>query len=304
MNTICTEQNSDLQLDRLAAQRALYAQAKTIFGWHAFLSTVVAGALIFATLFFDWLKPYALCWGFALTALDILAITPWQKKLREKAALIQESFDCDVLGLPWQTIKGKPADHETVVEYAKRYREVEPSFDSLRNWYSTDACGIPLFLGRVVCQRANAVWDGKQRRIYARYLIGAVVVLTLLLLLLGIVRGMHVAELFSRAIAPLNAGIWMTLRQIMENHEAAGRLDKLKEHAGNLWKHAIDGATEGELATECRSLQSELFDHRKRTVSVFDWLYWRLRRAHEQQMQETAVQLVSELRAARGDTAD
>jgi hypothetical protein len=178
---------------------------------------------------------------------------------------------------------------------------VEASFDSLRNWYSTESCGIPLFLGRVVCQRANAVWDGKQRRIYARYLIGAVVVLALVLLLLGIVRDMHVAELFSRAIAPLSAGIWVTLRQIMENHEAAGRLDKLKDHAGILWQRALSGATEGELAAECRSLQSELFDHRKRTAPVFDWLYWRLRPAHELQMQETTVQLVSELKAARAD---
>ena len=105
MNSICTDQNAERQLDRLAAQRALYTKAKTIFAWHALLSTVVAAGLSAWALFCSEVKPYAAAWGVTLAGLDIFWLTPWQKKLRETAATIQESFDCEVLGMPWQPLK-------------------------------------------------------------------------------------------------------------------------------------------------------------------------------------------------------
>lgn len=301
-NSICAEQNNDLQLERLAAQRALYSQAKGIFAWHAILSTIVAGALSATALFIPSVKPYAVVWGSALAVLDTTWLTPWQKRLREAAALIQESFDCDVLGLPWQQIKvGKQIDHETVVEWANRYRRTEPSFASLRNWYPTAVCRVPLFLARVVCQRANPWWESKQRRTYAFVLIAGVVALLIVLLLIGVARSVSLPDLLLTTVVPLMAGLTFALRQYKENIDAAMRLEKLKDEAGNLWKQARGGASQQELATACRALQDELFDHRKRNVPVFDCMYRRLRSAHEEQMQDSAEQLVSELESARAN---
>jgi hypothetical protein len=301
MNSICTDQNAERQLDRLAAQRALYSKAKRTFAWHAVLSTIAAFGLSLGALFCSGLKPYAVLWGVALAILDILWLTPRQKKLREEAATIQESFDCAVLGLPWQPLKvGKPVDQETVVEHAAVYRRREPSFDSLRDWYPAAVCHMPLFLARVVCQRVNAWWDARQRRRYAFCLIAAVIVLLLAVFAVGLIRHMELADLLLTAVGPLSAGIVLALRQYKENAEAAARLEKLKDHARDLWARAGAGAPESELAAASRVLQDELFDNRKRNVPVFDWIYWLLRFGHEVQMQESAADLVRELEAARG----
>jgi len=301
MQTICTEQNSDLQLDRLAAQRALYAVSKSVFGWHAFLSTVAAGMISGLALFVPQIRPYAALWGGLLPVLDLLWLTPWQKRLRDTAARVQESFDCHVLGLRLQPIKtGKAVEHETITEYANRYRLVEPTFASLRNWYPAEVCSMPLFLARVVCQRINPWWEAKQRRLYAFVLIAAVVTLLLMLTLAGVARSTPLPDLLL-TMAPLMSAIVFALRQHKENSEAADRLEKLKEHADALWIRALAGATEDELMADCRALQDELFDHRKRTVPVFDRLYGRLRPAQEFQMHENAAQRVRELKTARAD---
>lgn len=301
VNMICAEQNSAQQLDRLAAQRALYARSKSVFGWHAFLSTVLAGTLSGVALFVPEVRPYAALWGGALPVLDLLWLTPWQKRLRDTAARVQESFDCSVLGLAWHPIKtGKAVDAETVTEYANRYRQVEPSFASLHNWYPVEVCSMPLFLGRVVCQRINPWWEAKQRRLYAFVLIAAVVMLLLMLTLTGVARSTPLSDLLL-AIAPLMSGIVFALRQYKENSEAADRLEKLKDHADALWARALAGATEEELVADCRALQDELFDHRKRTVPVFDRLYRWLRPAQEFQMCENAEQRVRDLKTARTD---
>src|SRR6187402_1492556 len=113
---------------------------------------------------------------------------------------------------------------------------------------------------------------------------------------------MQIADLLVTSLVPLASGITLALRQYRENVEAAARLDKLKDSARASWTRALGGASESELGTASRQLQDELFDHRKRNVPVFDWLYDRLRLEHEEQMQKSAKQLVDELNASRGPT--
>jgi hypothetical protein len=302
VNSICLEQNTERQLERLAAQRALYASAKQAFALHALGSTLGAAVLSMAALFHAEFKPYAALWGGVLTVLDIFWLTPKQKKLREKAATIQEMFDCDLLGLPWRSLKiGTPVDPEVIIEQAASYRRVEPSFDSLRDWYPLDICRMPLSLARIACQRTNAWWDAQQRRRYAFVAIAAVIMLLLVLLTLGIAREMSVSELLITAVAPLLSGMVLAMRQFKEHSEAADRLDKLKEHARGLWKRALAGAAEPEVMADSRDLQDELFEHRKRTVPVFDCVYWRLRTQQELSMQEAAGELLREFeRSQRG----
>ena len=158
---------------------------------------------------------------------------------------------------------------------------------------------MPLFLARVVCQRINAWWDAKQRRRYAFSLVGAVVLLLLVLLAVGVARDLQIDELLLNPVAPLLSGIVLALRQYRENTDAAIRLEKLKDNAQKLWDRAIAGAAEEELTAASRVLQDELFENRKRNVPVFDWLYRWLRSEQEGQMQESAAERVRVLEAAR-----
>jgi SMODS-associating 4TM effector domain len=301
MNTICAEQNSERELQRLAAMRSLYSAAKTSFAVHAVLSTLVATGLAFWALLCPGVKPFAVLYGIVLTGVEVGWLASSQKKQREQAALIQESFDCELLGLPWQPIKaGKSVDHELIVEHAARYRRKEPGFESLRDWYPVEVCSMPLYLARVVCQRINAWWDAKQRRRYGVLLASVVGALVVGLFVFGLVRGLSVPDLLVTTLGPLLSGIWLAIKQCRENTDAATRLEKLKDHALDFWNRALKGASESDLAADSRALQDEIFDSRKRNVPVFDWLYWRLRDNQESQMRATAAELVRQLETARG----
>ncbi len=83
---ISTEQNSELQLQRLGAQRQLYANAKKIFGWQVFLSGPVAVLSAFTVLAFPSFKGVVACWGILIMLADLFWLTPWQKRVREDAA--------------------------------------------------------------------------------------------------------------------------------------------------------------------------------------------------------------------------
>ncbi len=122
MNSIAIEQNTDRQLQRLAAQRQLYVSAKRVFGFQLFVSGPLAVASAFLALAFPSLKGYVALWGLLVVAGDIFWLTPWQKRLRDSAARVQEAFDCDVLSLPWNELKaGRHPDPELVKEQSEKY---------------------------------------------------------------------------------------------------------------------------------------------------------------------------------------
>src|SRR6266567_2811856 len=176
MNTIAEIQNEPRQLQRLAAQRHLYSTAKRIFGVQLMLGVPVAIAWALTVVALPELRGFAAVWGAFVSFSDVLWLTPWQKRLRERAARIQESFDCDVLQLPWNDIKtGKPPEPELVKEQADKYAKIQPGLPPLTNWYAPVVSDLPLEVGRVICQRTNCWWDSKQRRRYATWVIAIVI---------------------------------------------------------------------------------------------------------------------------------
>ncbi len=76
--------------------------------------------------------------------------------------------------------------------------------------------------------------------------------------------------------------------------ETATRLDNLKEHAERLWADALSGKPEAEVTAKARGLQNEILENRKRSPLVFDFLFKRLRRDFEVQMNHGAAEFVAE----------
>jgi len=76
--------------------------------------------------------------------------------------------------------------------------------------------------------------------------------------------------------------------------ESAKRLDELKKHAETIWTIACRNLDSPELDSQSRSLQDEIFDNRKRTPLVFDWIFKKLRDKHEIQMNYSSEELVEE----------
>lgn len=292
---ITTEQNTRRQLERLGAQRQLYATAKLIFGWQIFLSGPVTVALAVLAIILPSLKSLVAAWGFVLTLADLFWLTPWQKRLRDSAARIQESFDCDVLELSWNDLKiGKRPDPELIKEASDKYVKWSGNMTPIKNWYALAVGELPIHIGRIACQRSNCWWDAKQRKQYAIFIIASVTLVFLAIFGLSLKSGFTLDNFILKVIAPLAPVLILGIRQYLEQTEAATRLDRLKEHADKLWAEALSGKPASEISIGSRNLQDEIFENRRKSPPIFDFIFKHLRSGYEKQMNFGTEELVAE----------
>ncbi len=299
MNNIQRAQNTEKQLKRLAAQRNLYATAKSVFGWQVLVGGPIAIASAVIALMVPELKVYIASWGLLVALCDLFWLSRWQKSLRADAARIQEAFDCDVLELEWNDLKvGKHPDPELVKAQSTKYEKWGDGMPTLKDWYSGKVSELPLHVGRVICQRANCWWDSTQRRHYAAWLVGIVVLIFVIVCALALTGGASLEALLLKGILPLAPALLIALRQFTEQREAADRLDKLKDHCGTIWKAALSGKSKSVITDMSRNLQDEIFENRRKAPPVLDFIFKRLRSEYEASMNHAADDYVSEAKAA------
>lgn len=301
MNRIPEAQNEPKQIQRLAAQRYLYSNAKRIFSVEVFLGAPIAIVWSVAAMSIPSVLGYAAFWGVLVSLSDVLWLNPWQKRLREKAAKIQETFDCDILQLPWNDIKvGKRPDPELIKEQADKFKKCTSRVSPLNNWYAPVVGELPMEVARIICQRSNCWWDSKQRRRYAVWVIAGVVFAVAAIFSFGLVGGLTLEKLLLSIIAPMAPAIILAIRQCTEQMEAATRLDKLKDHAEGLWSAAFDKTVDQELLPKSRALQDEIYENRKRSPLVFDWIFRWFRANYELQMNYGAREFAEEAKQKLG----
>jgi hypothetical protein len=302
MNTIPQDQLRQKQIDRLAAQRQTYSDAKTIQAVQIVLAVpiVILSAILVAI--WPGFEVYAACWGIGVALLDILVLNRWQGLLKVRAAKIQELFDCDVLKLEWPDLKaGRKPDAETIMRSSSRYRDRNAGDLALRDWYPKEVGRLPIHLARIICQRLNCWWDVQLRH---RYAAGVLVVGGLLfacVLLVGLVGGLTLEKFVLAVLTPLLPAAVLGVRQFDENLERAKVADRLKEYSEDLWAEAISGRSTPEvLTTESRRLQDAIYDNRRTSPLIFDWMYRYLQTGHQEQANKGAETLIEEAEKALG----
>jgi hypothetical protein len=246
-------------------------------------------------------RSYAALWGIGVTLLDLVALDRWQKSLKEKAARIQELFDCDVLQLPWQELKGQRPEAELVAEGSSRYCRADPRYEAIRDWYAPAVRQLPIHLARLVCQRSSCWWDAKLRRRYSVSVLAALGLFSTLIIGLSLRQGATLENFILTGITPLIPAITLAIKQFFEHNEAAAGADRLRDFSQKLWGDALHGrlAVE-EVTSQSSQLQDEIFDHRRQSPLIFDWIYQRLRNEHEDLMNKGAEALVQEALEIRG----
>ncbi len=301
MNKIPETQLEPIQLKRLAAQRQLYSDAKFIQAAQIKLSVLVP--LILTVLVACRLIPSvwsAIC-GIIVACL-FLVFDSRQKSLKAKAAKIQELFDCAVLELDWRELMvGSQSENEIVETYASKHKGEDPDYLKLRNWYSKNVGKLPLHLGRLVCQRSNCWWDSQLRRRYAKWVIGTLAALLIVVVTcfglttdFTLEKRILLEKFVLLVVNPLTPAFILAIRQRTENIGSAVRLDKLKEHTEDVWNKALAGANSEEVTRTSRELQDEIYHHRRTNSLIFDWFYNLLKKEDEEQVNKTTDELVNE----------
>lgn len=294
--SIVQRQEAPENIELLAAQRNIYTRAKNIIGLQMTLSIPVALSAAVTTIVNPELKGYVALWGILVVVFDLFIFTPWLKKLRDNAARIQELFDSKVLGLDWNEISvGKKPEPELIHEEAKKHGLEEERIAGLKNWYPTVIEKVPEICGVIICQRSNVWWDARMRRKYAFSIRVILVSIALGLIGYGLYEKKDMFEFLAYIVAPLASTYVFGYRQMTEHGDAADRLDKLKELSEKIWSDAVAGKDAVTLKSKCRTLQDQIFDHRRKNPPIFDFLFRWFRDGNEVLMNKGAETLVSEI---------
>ncbi|MBE9039671.1 hypothetical protein IQ235_02530 [Oscillatoriales cyanobacterium LEGE 11467] len=297
MNNIPQEQNTQSRLELLAAQRQLYSDAKTL----QLVSIIVSvpGVIVWSILvaLFPSLTVYSASWSLVAIFLELLVFSQSRKSIQKKAAKIQQIFDCEVLQFKWSTLNcGGRVEPETIVDSANRYKDKNPNFSKLQDWYPVSVSRLPIHQARIICQRSNIWWDAQLRRRYCRWIVITLLVLIITALPIGLIRSLTLENFLLSVLFPLSPAFVFGIRQYTEHNEAAARLDGLRENSELLVQAVINGrSTKPDLEKESYSLQMQIYDNRRRSPLILDWIYSLLRKEDEEKMNKGAESLVCEL---------
>lgn len=297
MNNIPQEQNTLQRLTLLAAQRQLYSDAKNLQMISLIISVPVVIIWSLLVAFFPQLAVYGALWGIIATFLELLLFSQLQKSTQEKAAKIQQIFDCEVLQFNWPTLNcGVRVDPETIIDASDRYKNINSNFSKLQNWYPVGVGQLSIEQARIICQRANVWWDAQLRRRYSQWIINSLILLSTIVFLLGLSGGLTLEKFILAVLAPLTPAFVFGLRQYTEHREAATRLDRLREDAEALVQQVISKRyTSQDLERESYSLQTQIYDNRRRSPLILDWIYSKLRNKDEERMNRGSESLIQEL---------
>lgn len=270
-------QNSEWSLDRLAAQRLLYRQAKSVEGLRLALILLVAPLLLVSLVvraepFSEWATIAVVLLWF----IDQVAMVPWVGRKRAEAAAIQEDFDCCVLDIAWPDHLGVTRPTEDRVRVlADRAQEAGVARKDLADWYRPGDIPLEPVEARLHCQRVNCYWDSRLRGEWIRLVRFTVSALVVAGVVVGAAMGITLLEVVLGVAAGIRLFAWLLLEQ--RAHSAA---QKRMENLHGYLSRA--GAVGGPMTQpDARLVQAAIFEHRWSCPSVPDWYYRVRRKAYE-----------------------
>lgn len=295
MNQIPKEQNTQKQLERLAAQRELYSSAKNWHGSQIAITVILPVIMAIISLLYSSFSVVGAIYGVLAFIVDISIIEPSIKKKKLKAAKIQELFDCDVLKLPKSPLK--TVDDITVEEiliYYNAHSKIKSNVEKIKNWYSQKVGELPLSVARILCQRTNCWWDSKLRERYSRFLKYTSMTVFGLIIIIGLLSNLTLIEvtLIASGLTPL---FRFCIKQCNDNLDSAKKLNELVSYSKQIWDQALQkNASEESLEVNSRRLQDEIFDHRSSSALILDLYYKLFRDESERLMNRSSEILVEE----------
>lgn len=296
MNQIATTQNSQKQLERLAAQRELYSSAKRLFNLQIIGNVLIPLTLSLASTFRGNLSVYVAIYGICFFIVDSILVDPVIKQRKTKAAKIQELFDSDVLELsksPFKTVEDVTV--EEVLTHYDAHRKIESNIEKIKNWYSANLSALDISAARLICQRINYSWECGLRATYGNLLKIINVLLPLTIILVALLSSLKLDQtvLIGAGLLPL---FRFLTKQYQENKEACERLTKLNNYFNKLWERLLKGEVNKEEIDEAaRRIQDEIYDNRIKSPLIPDRFYRLYRPKGESLMTKTADKLAAEL---------
>jgi hypothetical protein len=299
-NAIPVTQNSEEQLNLLAASSYFSSRGKLILGFQIALTVLIPVAWTFVIAVQPKLQLWAAFYSITISIVDAGLIDRSLATLVEHGAKAQEMFDCNVMALRWNGIKiGESLSgedlHRAITKWMKRHPEAK------RDWYPPVVGKLPAHLGRLVCQRTNCWYDESLRRRYRDGLTAFLAVVMIIIIFIGLIGGLTLAKFVLAILAPMSPALLWGIREYKRQSKAIQLRARLKTVAEQLCQRAIDSPALT-LEHESRLLQDEIYDARRTNPSIFNWVYALFRSDQEEQMKAGAEHLVNKFLTSEADS--
>ena len=303
------KQNDLRNLERLAAQRQLYSDAKKLAVLQFLLNfplLILASAVALWLNSPSYLKQIDISWLIAIIS-ALVGITSFLinlsvARMKEKAAKIQELFDTDVLALSWnKVLANEPPDPEEILPLSKRYKETkEGDLKSLYGWYSPSISELPDYAAKIVCQRANITWDSALRKRFSNLVVVLAVLCSLALIAAAVYQKVSLNFFILNIVFPILPLALFAYEQKKQNDDALRNMASLRGYIEEAWDTAqsSDGDS-NKLSTLTRCVQDGIYTHRKSAPLIFDWFYWRRKDAQEESMNYSSQQLIDQFQQSK-----
>jgi hypothetical protein len=292
-NWLVTRQNRPEVLQWIAAASDRYRRAKTLLAVQALFVVLVPVLLAAVKLVEPRVGSWAALYGVLATLLDLILLDRQLKTYQRQGALSQEAFDCEVLHLEWNDDRiGEEPTVADKVEWSRGYLTRIPDASHHRNWYPIVSGEIPVESGRLICLLSSCRWDIKLRKRYAAALFGTAVVLALMLMVFSIIADARVETLLLTAAAVLPAVVW-PLRGWKTQGEVLEAVESQRKRIERLWAHILNETpSASSLTIRARAIQDDIFQRRKSSQPIFDWVYKHFRPSDETEMNQVAEEMV------------
>jgi Flp pilus assembly protein TadB len=298
-NDIPLKQNTQKELERLAAQRELYSSAKRFYSAQTIVSVIIPVVAAVVAIYFEKLLPATALYGLIAFIIDLLFLEPQVQARKSKAAKIQELFDCSVFKLNRSPLKVvDDISVETVLQNYEAHAKIKTNIEKIKNWYPKVVAEVDLPVARIICQRSSCWWDKDLRNRYRKILIAITAAIPIAILIICCLKHLETIQfvLICSALVPF---FQFAIKQLNDNRAMDCRLEILTNYINNVWEKIIHRTVNDEmLEIESRRIQDAIYDNRTLSPLVFDFFYWRARQKNEMTMTKAAEILVEEVKSS------
>ncbi|WP_229076829.1 S-4TM family putative pore-forming effector [Actinoplanes sp. DH11] len=213
-------------------------------------------------------------------------MAPWSEKYLRIAATLQEMFDADLLGLPWnRVVVGDRISDEEVSRLSRRYRGDD---DRLRRYYLVASTVPPYDV--LFCLEQNLAWGSRIRLRFAQMMLGIISVWSAAGVAFTFVTGATVSRLVTGWFVP-SLGLLLLCLEMYRTQMASTR-DRIR--VLSLVRQIIDEpsspviASPAALTTFARQVQDTLYHMRRIQPRLPTWYF---RRYHDQDKADFEIKM-------------
>ncbi|MEU5260614.1 S-4TM family putative pore-forming effector [Amycolatopsis sp. NPDC021455] len=213
-------------------------------------------------------------------------MAPWAERYLVMAATLQEMFDADLLGLPWNRVAvGDRIGEEEVSRLSRRFRGDE---ERLRSYYLVANAAEPYDV--LFCLEQNLVWGSRIRLRFAQMVLGVLMTWSAVGVLVTLAIGATVSRLVTGWFVPSLGLLLLSLD--MYRTQMASTRERLR--VLKLVRTVIDEpgspiiSSPGALTRFARQVQDTLYHMRRLQPRLPTWYF---RRYHDQDKADFQVKM-------------